>query len=152
MGFFNWVGNKLIGADGSGAKNAMEGAGTLAKDLRSAITGEIAPEKKAELALKTIEIEAKLHEAQAEINKVEAGSTRFFVAAWRPFIGWTGGITLFSHFVLKPWIEWGISLWGSTPIELPAMDLTGIYPIIIGILGLGGMRSWEKNKNINNKH
>ena len=73
-----------IGIDIKGAGEILKGAGTFAKDVRSAITGELSPEKKAELELRAKELEARALEidaasmqAQVEVNKIEAASTNW---------------------------------------------------------------------------
>jgi hypothetical protein len=146
MGFFDF-----LKPGGDTVKGALEGAGQFAKDMRSAITGDISAEKKAELELKAAEIEAAVLRAQNEVNKSESASPSLFVAGWRPFIGWTGGITLFSHYIVKPWAEWALSIAGKTTV-LPSMDLSGMYPIIIGMLGLGLYRTVEKGNGVQNLH
>jgi len=70
--------------------------GNLFKDIREAITGKGIedPNKRAEIELKLRELEQALNMGQIEINKVEATNPNWFVAGWRPFIGWTGGFAL----------------------------------------------------------
>jgi hypothetical protein len=148
MGLFDWLG----GGAGKAVKGTLEGAGSLAKDLRSAITGDISAEKKAELELKAKEIESQILKAQNEVNREEAKSKKLFVAGWRPFIGWVGGVTLAFHYVLRPLIQWGMEVWGGEILELPMMDLSGMYPIILGMLGLGVYRTAEKVKGVQDKH
>lgn len=132
-----------IFSGGDTVKGALEGAGTLAKDMRSAITGEVSPEKKAELAIKAQELENQIITAQTEINKAEAKSGKMFVAGWRPFIGWTCGLALAFNYVIKPLVEWGFTVAGK-PIILPAVDMNQLYPLVIALLGLGTMRTVEK--------
>jgi hypothetical protein len=128
----------------------ISGAGTLAKDLRSAITGEISPEKKAELEIKAQEIEAQIMTAQTAINQEEAKSSSRFVSGWRPAIGWVGVIGLGFVYILKPLIEWILVLCGSS-IKLPSIDIGELYPILIGMLGLGTLRTVEKTRGVASK-
>ena len=86
-----------------------------------------------------------IHKAQIEVNKVEAGSTNLFVSGWRPFVGWTCGIALCYHFVLQPLLMFILSSTGN-PMELPGFDMTTLTTVLMGMLGLGGLRSYEKVK------
>lgn len=117
------------------------GLGTLAKDLREAITGKtvIDGEKAAELALKATEAENALILAQAEITKTEAGSARFWVAGARPFIIWTGGAVIAYVYIISPILK-------SFGVNSPEMNLNELWPIITSVLGLGAYRTYEKVK------
>ena len=69
----------------TGIGSLMSGVGTLAKDIRQAITGELPAEKQAEIEMKLTELESQAMSAQAMINLEEAKSEKLFVAGWRPF-------------------------------------------------------------------
>jgi hypothetical protein len=86
-----------------------------------------------------------INKAQIEVNKVEAGSTNLFVSGWRPFVGWTCGIALCYHFVLQPFLTFLLFSFGK-PMELPVFDMGTLTTVLLGMLGLGGMRSFEKVK------
>ena len=88
---------------------------------------------------------AERNKAQLEVNKVEAGSTNLFVSGWRPFIGWTCGVALCYHFVLQPFLLFGLYSFGYQ-IDLPTFNMETLTTILFGILGLGGLRSLEKVK------
>lgn len=86
--------------------------------------------------------------AQVDVNKTEASHRSIFVAGWRPFIGWTCGVALAYHFVIAPIILFGAT-WGGIPIpELPTFDMDSLMTVLLGMLGLGGMRSFEKAKGL----
>jgi len=86
--------------------------------------------------------------AQIEVNKTEAASRNPFVAGWRPFIGWTCGIALAWHFVLAPFLMF-IAAWvGFDVPRLPVFDMDNLMTVLLGMLGLGGLRSFEKVKGI----
>ena len=86
--------------------------------------------------------------AQVEVNKAEAGHRSIFVAGWRPFIGWTCGVALAYHFVIAPLITFGAG-WAGTPIpDLPTFDMDSLMTVLLGMLGLGGMRTFEKAKGL----
>jgi len=100
------------------------------------------------------EIEAKLTEhlaridlAQLEVNKQEAAHRSLFVAGWRPFIGWSCGLALFYTYLAQPVVTFILVQQGQY-IDLPPVDLGAMMPVLLGMLGLGGLRSWEKYKRI----
>ena len=86
-----------------------------------------------------------INKAQIEVNKIEAGSTNLFVSGWRPFVGWTCGFALCYHFVLQPFLMFVLLSIGK-PMELPVFDMSTLTTVLFGMLGLGGMRSFEKIK------
>ena len=86
-----------------------------------------------------------INKAQIEVNKVEAGSSSLFVSGWRPFVGWTCGVALCYHFVLQPFLMFVLSSTGN-PMELPIFDMTTLTTVLMGMLGLGGLRTYEKVK------
>lgn len=133
-----------------GAAGLMQGAGQLAKDIRTAITG-IDPAKQAEIEQKLAEMENAAMLAQAEINKAEAASSSKFVAWWRPAIGWICGLALFLNYLGLPIAQWVVNLTGGQT-ALFKVDLSELYPLLIGLLGLGGLRTWEKVKGVQGKH
>ena len=86
-----------------------------------------------------------INKAQIEVNKVEANSSSLFVAGWRPFVGWTCGVALCYHFVLQPFLTFVLYSFGQQ-ITLPTFDMGTLTTILMGMLGLGGLRSYEKVK------
>jgi|TARA_R110000868_G_scaffold154275_2_gene380367 hypothetical protein len=118
------------------------------------VAGRFLPEDKEKRAAAEREIQAKLTDslaqvdlAQLGINKVEAAHRSMFVAGWRPFIGWTCGVALMYTYVLQPILVFGLAQSGYL-IDLPKMDLGELMPVLMGLLGLGGLRSWEKVKGV----
>jgi hypothetical protein len=86
--------------------------------------------------------------AQLEVNKVEAGHNSIFVSGWRPSVGWCCSIALFWHFVAAPLMTF-VAAWSGYPIPpLPAFDMDGLMTVLIGLLGLGSLRSFEKIKGV----
>lgn len=83
---------------------------------------------------------------QTAVNKEEAGHRSIFVAGWRPFIGWTCGFALFWHYILSNVILFGYALYGVLPPVLPSFDMQHLMTVLLGILGLGSMRTYEKLK------
>jgi len=87
-----------------------------------------------------------LIELQAQINEQEAKHRTIFVAGWRPFIGWVCGFALAYNFVLRDLLVWYFGV-ESAP---PALQMEHLMTVLIGMLGLGGMRTFEKFNNKSN--
>ena len=78
--------------------------------------------------------------AQIEVNKSESKHVSIFVAGWRPFIGWTCGLALFYHFLAQPILVFFMDK------PAPTFDMSTLSTILMGMLGLGGLRTFEKYK------
>lgn len=131
-----------------GVGAVIEAVGKVAGDL---ITTE---KEKRELDLREKEIDQKTDLAQIEVNKVEAASSSVFVAGWRPAIGWIGAAAMAYQFLMYPMMLWGWTYLQGTgwiPKELsapPVLDADQLWVILSGILGIAGMRSFEKTKGV----
>mgnify|MGYP003121061039 FL=1 len=110
------------------------------KDQKNALAHEIATlaEKQAH--------EAAL--AQVEVNKQEAQHRSIFVAGWRPFTGWVTAFALAYHFIIAPFILFATAIAGIEIPELPNFDMETLTTILLGMLGLGGLRRFEKYKGV----
>jgi phenylpyruvate tautomerase PptA (4-oxalocrotonate tautomerase family) len=86
--------------------------------------------------------------AQVQVNQAEAQHRSIFVAGWRPFIGWVCGIALAYHFVLSPIILFGVAFTGVVIPALPDFDMGSLMTVLMGMLGLGGLRTFEKSKGL----
>lgn len=88
--------------------------------------------------------------AQLDVNAKEAQSEHVFVSGWRPFIGWVCGAAFGWTFVAQPLVGFACAAVGH-PVITPVLDMGQMMPVLLGMLGLGGMRSFEKytgsNKN-----
>ena len=118
------------------------------------VVSRFLPEDKEAAAKAKREIEAELTKhlaqidlAQLEINKNEAASRNVFIAGGRPFIGWSCGVALAWTYVITPVLHFILAQTGNL-VELPAMDMSQMMPVLLGMLGLGGLRSFEKYKGI----
>ena len=99
----------------------------------------------------------KLQLAQIEVNKTEAASANWFVAGWRPFIGWTCGVAFAYSYILLPFLLFFAYWLGSDATikqlsQLPKLDLAAMLPILGGMLGLGAMRTIEKRDGVQGEH
>lgn len=86
--------------------------------------------------------------AQIETNREEAKHRSVFVAGWRPFIGWVCGVALAYHFIVQPMVIFIIVAMGKKVGVLPDFDMYTLVTILGGLLGLGGLRTYEKSKGI----
>ena len=145
----------LFGIDfkgtGEGIGAIAAGAGSLAKDIRSAITGEISPEAKAQIEQKAQEMEIEVARIQTKINEIEAGSSKMFVAGWRPAVGWVCAFGLFYGTIGKPFLEFIASLFGYAG-AFPPIDNSTLQTTLFGMLGLGAMRTVEKINSAAGNH
>ena len=122
---------------------------TAALELGTSVINKIWPDpvKQAEEVRKLQELaqqgdlaqlnaEVKLLVAQIELNTVEAAHDSMFVAGWRPAVGWVCCIGLLYNVLLAPFLD----IW----FEIPEIQTDLLYPVLLGMLGLGGLRSFEK--------
>ena len=114
----------LLGKGSSGRSKI----GGLALDLREAIKGkELDPNQILEL--------------QTKINEVEAQHRSMFVAGWRPSVGWGCSLAFAYHFVAFPIVR---TIYPE--VEFPELDTEPLFTVLMGMLGLGGLRTFEKLK------
>lgn len=115
---------------------------TAVADLAGSVINKIWPDKtereKAELAAAV-----SLVQGQLAINQTEAAHPSMFVSGWRPAIGWICGMACAWNWVGLPIAKLGLAIVGHT-ISLNPADLGEMMPILLGMLGLGGLRTMEK--------
>jgi len=85
--------------------------------------------------------------AQIEVNKTEAAHKSLFVSGWRPAVGWTCCLGLAGNFLIIPLSNFVMALAGSD-IVIPLIDVSTMMPVLMGMLGLGTMRTVEKINNV----
>lgn len=95
--------------------------------------------------LAQLNADLQLATGQLEVNKVEAANDSIFVSGWRPFIGWTCGAAFAFKFIVGPSAVVLMAMLGH-PITLPEFDFTEMSTVLLGMLGLGGLRTIEKVK------
>jgi hypothetical protein len=88
-----------------------------------------------------------LAKAQIAVNQKEAAHKSLFVAGWRPAVGWVCVLGMASNFMVIPLANFALALAKST-IVVPILDLTQMMPVLMGMLGLGAMRTVEKAKGV----
>lgn len=99
--------------------------------------------------LKMLDVALQTQLAQIGLNSAEAQSQSWFNAGWRPFIGWVCGMALVYHYIIRPLLTWGAALGGHPDIIAPELDLGDILGIMLGMLGLGTLRTAEKINRAN---
>ena len=96
------------------------------------------------------ELKTELHRAnmaQIEVNKEQAKHRTVFVAGWRPFTGWVCATALAYHFILEPVIVFVLALY-NIQLTLPQFDMGSLLTVLMGMLGLGGLRTYEKKQGL----
>lgn len=81
-----------------------------------------------------------LAKGQLAVNAVEAAHKSLFVAGWRPFVGWVSGIGLAYNVIISQIL----GIW----FKVPTVDPSLLTPVLMGMLGMGAMRSYEKTKSV----
>lgn len=85
--------------------------------------------------------------AQAAVNQVEAGSPSLFVSGWRPAVGWCCAAALMFQYIARPLIQWAGAISGHPLPPLPGID-DNLWQLMLGMLGLGGLRTFERVKGV----
>ena len=138
----SWLSN-IVGG-GIGATAAA--IGSAAKDIQDVFTTSDREElAQFEAETRRIEAEQADRQGQLDINVAEAQHPSVFVAGWRSFIGWTCGVAMVYHFILFPIFGAAIEKLGYPLIDLNWEELS---VILMGLLGLGGLRTYEKKQGI----
>ena len=133
--------NLLGGLLGGGKGGALE---TISKVVDELHTSE---EEKLDKKILMQRLQQKLAEKQLDVNAKEASHRSVFVAGWRPAIGWCGALALFFAFILSPCIDWYAKFSGMDIVP-PAIETGPLLAIVTSMLGVAGMRSFEKAKGI----
>jgi len=131
-----------------GIGSVIESVGKVASDL---ITTD---KERMQLELEAKRIDQAIDLGQIEVNKVEAANQNLFVAGWRPAIGWVGAGAMFYQFLLYPLLVWAwtwLQAEGYVPQDVkppPMLDTEALWVILSGMLGIAGMRSFEKTRGV----
>ena len=109
------------------------------KDQRALLAHEIATLAEKQAQEQIVE--------QIKTNQIEAAHQSMFVAGWRPAVGWVCALAMLLNFILIPFINLGMEFAGQD-IRLDLIEMDTMMPVLLGMLGLGGMRSYEKARNV----
>lgn len=129
-------------------------AGPIADILDKVVVDQ---DEKARLSFEIATLaERQAHEmslAQIEVNRAEAANAGYgwmglFRAGWRPACAWIGVTAMLWHFLLQPLIVFWAAMAGAEIPPMPDFDMGSLMTILLGLLGLGGMRSLEKIRGI----
>ena len=123
----------------------LTGLGSVA-DLAKDLIGRFFPDK-TEQERAQIAAALQIIQAQTDINKAEATNPSIFVAGWRPFIGWVCGVACAWNWVGLP-VALFLAAYFGKPLTLKPADIGEMMPVLIGMLGLGGLRTTEKIKGV----
>lgn len=96
-------------------------------------------------------LDQQLDIAQTEVNKAEAGNPSLFVAGWRPAIGWVCAAALAYQFMFYPLLSWFAVVVLGTGKAPPKLEMNDLFPLVFGMLGIAGMRSFDKLKGIDTR-
>jgi len=117
---------------------------TAGVDLATTVINKIWPDKSATEAAQLAAAVA-IVQGQLDTNKAEATSPSAFTSGWRPGIGWVCALALFFQYVGRPLLAWGGIVTGHPLPPLPGID-DNLWQLMLGMLGLGGLRTVEKIK------
>jgi hypothetical protein len=123
----------------------ITGIGAVA-DLATGIINKIWPDK-SEAEKQQMIAAVSLVQGQIEVNRAEATNPSIFVAGWRPAVGWVCAAAMGYQFVARPFIAFAFAAWGHQLPDLPGID-GQLWELLAGMLGLGGLRSFEKVKGV----
>lgn len=119
----------------------------------SGVLDKIIPDKngaekaKQEIEAALIKNATELNLAQAETNKIEASHRSVWVAGWRPCLGWVAALGFAWIFLLQPIAQWLVILTGND-IPLPDFQTDALLELTFAMLGLAGLRTYEKQKGL----
>ena len=112
------------------------------KDQRNALAHDIATMSEKLIAQQNL--------AQMEVNKAEASSSSMFVSGWRPAVGWCCVFAMAGNFIVTPFANFALGLAGVS-ITIPLVPLDTMMPVLLGMLGLGGLRTYERSIGVHRK-
>jgi len=120
---------------------------TAVADLAGTVINKIWPDK-TEAERAQLAAAVAIVQGQLQVNQAEAASPSVFVAGWRPAIGWVCGGALAYTYLLYPILMWAAAIWWPN-LSPPKLGNDGmLYELLLGMLGLGGLRTFEKVKGV----
>ena len=133
--------NKLLGG------GLVESVGKIVDELHTS------DEEKAQAKIKLKELDNALNKAQTDINLADAKSTATGIGgimqrSWRPLIGMSCALAIFWEFVLKQFIVFFLAVFEVETLDLPSLDMSVLMPLVMSLLGMATLRTYEKQKGI----
>lgn len=123
-----------------GISPIIQGVGQIIDNLHTS------DKERMELELENKRLDVSVVNKVHDTNIAEANHKSWFVAGWRPSIGWVASVGLLYSFIIFPILLWLNAVWGWTPIPPPALDDAALMNLVIALLGLGGLRTYEKTR------
>jgi cadmium resistance protein CadD (predicted permease) len=120
----------------------IQGVGQIIDNLHTS------DKERMELELENKRLDVSVVNKVHDTNIAEANHKSWFVAGWRPSIGWVASAGLLYSFIIFPVFLWLNAIWGWTTIPPPALDDTALMNLVIALLGLGGLRTYEKTRGV----
>jgi len=113
----------------------------------------VSDEERGKIKIRLQELENEINNKQMEINLADAQSTATDISgilqrSWRPLIGFSAAISIFWEFVLKNFIMFFLAVFEVQTQPLPSMDMEQLMPLVMALLGMAGLRTFEKSKKI----
>ena len=136
----------------------INGVASLVNTVVTRIFPDPADQAKAALAISEMQqtgelarlaADTDLAKAQITVNNTEASSSSWIASNWRPLIGIACVGAFVMQFILGPWLTWISALCGN-PVIFPQLDVGNFMPVLLGMLGLGGLRTYEKKLGVAN--
>lgn len=97
--------------------------------------------------LAELQAHVSLLSSQLKVNEAEAGHTSIFVAGWRPAIGWVCALALAYNYILFPFLN-VVNVYMDTGLPLPSMKMDDLFELVLGMLGLASLRTYEKRRGV----
>lgn len=116
-----------------------EGLGGVGKILDKVITNQV----------ERGEIDIKFNQLQTKINELESQSVSLFVSGWRPFCGWVCSFGVGFNYIIRPLLNYFLAVFYPLVSQMDSLDMTQLMPLLMGMLGFGALRTYEKVKNKN---
>jgi hypothetical protein len=137
-----------MGLDITGIGSAVTGV----KDILGMFFPDKTQEEKDKIAqaFSLIQLQQQADATQVAVNTTEASNTSLFVSGWRPAVGWVCAMAFAAKFMGGP-LVFLVAEFLEKAIVLPPIDMTEMLPILIGMLGLGSMRTFEKLNGVASK-
>lgn len=133
---------------------------TAILNVGNTLIDRLIPDKTAAAAAKaqllTLQVQGEFAEmtGQLQVNAAEAANQSLFVAGWRPFVGWCCGAAFAYVYILQPFMQFLLVAFkvNFDAAKLPALDIADMMPVLLGMLGLGAMRSYDKTQGVGSGH
>jgi hypothetical protein len=128
-----------------GISSIIDSVGKVAGDL---ITTD---KEKMQLEIENRKLDMAVDMAQIEVNKIEAASSSLFTSGWRPYIGWGCGTAFLYSALFEPIARFVAQVGFNYSGPFPQLDTNLTMQVLLGLLGLAGMRSYEKSQGVASK-